>query len=248
MNTSPQSTRFVPARFRALLTTGLLLFDGGLSFIAAIVLLLTLGPLSGVSLEDGADIGKMLIGLVALAQIAVRITTVVVFLMWLHRAYQNLRAFAPKTETSPGWAVGYWFIPFANLVRPFQVVKETWIKSDPAVDFSNGYAKASQAARSTTLLGFWWGFWLISNFADRVYGRMDWEGSASGFTFREALWIGAVSNLLTVVAALLAAWVVWTINQMQSEKSQQHGYDMWTTPPPPPANFDSPPPYGAGQS
>ncbi|MDT7602278.1 MAG: hypothetical protein QOF61_275 [Acidobacteriota bacterium] len=239
MNAYPQPPRFVTARLRAQLTTALLLIDGGLCLIAVVVLLLILGHLSGAS----ADIGRLTIGLVALAKIAVRLTTVVLFLMWLHRAYENLRAFAPRTETSPGWAVGYWFIPFANFVRPFQVVKEIWIKSDPAVDFTNGYGKLGEGARTTTLLGFWWGFWLLSNFANGIYNRLNWKDRLGRIPV-ETLWAGVASNLLTLVAAVLAASVVWTINRMQSEKSQRHGYDLWTPPPPPPDSFEPRTPTG----
>jgi Domain of unknown function (DUF4328) len=47
--------------------------------------------------------------------------------MWMHRAYRNLPALrAQALRWSPGWAAGGWFIPFANLVIPFQVMRELW--------------------------------------------------------------------------------------------------------------------------
>ena len=53
------------------------------------------------------------------------IVTGIVWLLWLHSSYGLLRYLGTKvTRFSPGWAVGCWFVPFVNLVRPYQVVEE----------------------------------------------------------------------------------------------------------------------------
>jgi len=35
-----------------------------------------------------------------------------------------------ESRFTPGWAVGYWFVPFVNLVRPYQIVADLWLRSD----------------------------------------------------------------------------------------------------------------------
>src|SRR5690242_5362713 len=58
------------------------------------------------------------------AQVAVFLVTAVLFLRLLYKAVQRARGFAvPFSYVSPGWAVGYWFVPLLNLYRPFRVVK-----------------------------------------------------------------------------------------------------------------------------
>lgn len=68
--------------------------------------------------------GLMTMGYSDYAQFAVFIMIAVLFLRLLYKAVQEAKGFAVSfTYVSPGWAVGYWFIPFYNLIKPFQVVK-----------------------------------------------------------------------------------------------------------------------------
>lgn len=48
------------------------------------------------------------------------------YLMWQHRAFFNARATGQQTSFSPGWSVGWWFIPFANLVAIGLVLRDLW--------------------------------------------------------------------------------------------------------------------------
>jgi hypothetical protein len=55
---------------------------------------------------------------------------VVLFCVWLYRAAGNLRALgASRLEFTPGWAVGWLFVPFANLVMPYRTMRELWLAS-----------------------------------------------------------------------------------------------------------------------
>ena len=48
---------------------------------------------------------------------------IITFLMWLHRASSNLASLGYINQRfSPGWAVGWWFIPFMNILRPFEPI------------------------------------------------------------------------------------------------------------------------------
>lgn len=126
---------------------------------------------------ENAPMGTALAVLGALgAMLAVIVFTGVVFLMWLHRAAKNLRELEPERQfsASPGWAVGWWFIPFANLVKPAYVVHEVWFWSQPG-------ARDGDLVIGKKLPGLiigWWAFWLASNFIDRIAQRathISWE-------------------------------------------------------------------------
>ena len=55
--------------------------------------------------------------------------------VWQHRAHANLWAFARSgLRFTPGWAVGWWFVPIASLWKPFEAVRELWKASDPGSD------------------------------------------------------------------------------------------------------------------
>ncbi len=81
------------------------------------------------------------------------LSTIVVFGMWIYRANLNCRGFgAERMEFTPGWAVGWYFIPIASLFRPFQSMREIWqVSSNP---------RHWALEKVPSLLGWWWGLWI----------------------------------------------------------------------------------------
>jgi hypothetical protein len=51
--------------------------------------------------------------------------TPVAFLMWEYRVVRQLGALGLDVGATPGWAIGWWFVPFANLVKPFKIIHRT---------------------------------------------------------------------------------------------------------------------------
>lgn len=102
-----------------------------------------------------------LVGLVVAA-----IGAIVVFLMWVHAASKNLRVLYPDApfEYSPGWAVGWWFVPIANLWKPYNAMQEIWSYSRPRSD-------TSSEVKTPAPLSTWWGFWVIAVILDRVAAK-----------------------------------------------------------------------------
>lgn len=83
------------------------------------------------------------------------------YLFWKHQANQNAAAMSGKSlEYSPGWSVGYYFIPIVNLFRPDQAMKEIVEKSVSTAD-EVPYG----------LLGGWWFFWIVNG----ILGRISWR-------------------------------------------------------------------------
>jgi hypothetical protein len=69
--------------------------------------------------------------ILGLLQSGLGIVTGITFLKWIYRAYKNIQGFgAEGLRFSPGWAVGYYFIPILSLIRPVQVMSEIWRASD----------------------------------------------------------------------------------------------------------------------
>jgi len=64
------------------------------------------------------DLGSRLVFDVAL------LSTIVTFLYWLYVALRNLVRWGLRPRWAPGWAIGSWFIPVADLVLPLLVVLE----------------------------------------------------------------------------------------------------------------------------
>ncbi len=64
------------------------------------------------------------------ANAAILFVTAAFFLVWVYRAHANVHALGfNELKFSPGWAVGWWFIPFFNLVQPARAMAPSCIGS-----------------------------------------------------------------------------------------------------------------------
>ena len=56
---------------------------------------------------------------------ALLVLAAVAWLVWQHRGHRNLaRLGVRQLRFAPGWAVGWRFVPIANLWKPFQAIRE----------------------------------------------------------------------------------------------------------------------------
>lgn len=135
--------------------------------------------------------------------------TAIIYCVWLHRASKNAHALSGGAmEFTPGWAVGWNFVPFACLVKPFQAVVEIWkVSGNPHDPESILYPE--------WLLRGWWGFWLagniISNIAFRFSDPEHLDLHVSG------LWLDIVASACGIGASLMLAVIVRRIQAMQGE-------------------------------
>jgi hypothetical protein len=200
-----------------------------------------------ISAEE-ADVNDSRQALIAIVQVLGYIVTAIGFLIWIHRAHRNLPALGAKNlEFTPGWAVGGFFVPFLNLFRPYKVMVEIWKASSPEFGVSDDISW--EYAASSPLLGFWWGFWIISNILGRLVGKLS-VGAKSADDFLSVTWLSIASNIVSMLAAVLAITVVWLIDKRQEEKhrlllaanTQQWGAPppQWGPPPPPPQQWGPP--------
>ncbi len=151
-------------------------------------------------------------GMIGTFQIFVFLATAVCWLIWLHRAYGNLKLMGTcKSDYTPGWAVGYWFIPIANLVRPYQITKELWLRSARrnAVESIKEFPPA-------VVLTCWWGVYLISGFLGQLLMRLSSRATAID-ELQSVTMMGIALDAVGILSAGLALAVVHTIDTLQQE-------------------------------
>lgn len=227
---------FRSSKFLAYITIGLL----SLGIIGAVLFIIfSFGMMLSPDWE--LDIGEsgplpvfyMAIGFVSLLEIPVRIATIVLFLVWEYRAFTNLSPLkARNLEFSPGWAVGWWFIPFANLVKPYQAMKELWRDSDPEFDEDLGFLSSSMSAPA--IFGFWWALWILKNLSDRLVQSAD-RGTGEVSHYLPLLLI--ISSVIALGSAGLLIMIIHDIVNRQEARSKKIGLSTEQLPPPPPT-FD----------
>jgi hypothetical protein len=72
---------------------------------------------------------SFLLALAALGYIAAVVGCYILVGMWIYRTNANAHSFSSDMSITPGWSIGWFFIPFANLVMPYLGVQETWRES-----------------------------------------------------------------------------------------------------------------------
>lgn len=130
------------------------------------------------------------------------------FLFWIHRVVSNARGFGGRRmRQTPARAVGFWFIPFVNLVHGYQVVSEVWQASDP-----EDAAESSSGPRFTgTTAGFvlhWWLAYIASRIAV-LATRLSWTPTAY-----------VLSTLFEIVAAALMMLVIRRLDERQEARAR----------------------------
>ena len=148
-------------------------------------------------------------------QAALFVLCAAAFLTWFFRAHKNLsqRGIA-ELDYSSRWAVGGFFVPFLNMVRPFQVMKEVWRGSAAlAKDIPR---KSQWAIPIPPLLGWWWALFLISTSLGRVAGRLVLRAEELGEIYF-AIWLTVASDLVYVSAAIVTVVLVARVTGLQEE-------------------------------
>ena len=88
--------------------------------------------------------------------VVVYLSSAVLVLKWIYRANYNARQLgASNMRFSSGWSIGWYFIPIANLWKPYQAMKEIWKTS------ANPSAWTTEKAPA--LLGWWWFLWIFTS-------------------------------------------------------------------------------------
>jgi hypothetical protein len=94
-------------------------------------------------------------GIIVTLRLVALCFTGIVFCCWVYVVAENVRALgARRLKYSPGWAVGYYFIPIVCLWVPYQAMKEIWKAS---VDPGNW-----RSIRTSPIVSWWWGLWLFA--------------------------------------------------------------------------------------
>jgi hypothetical protein len=126
----------------------------------------------------------------------------IAFLAWLSRAVDNVPALGGGNPIhSPGAAIGWWFVPFVNLIAPYQIVADLWRRM-----------ATSPAGRSVAIILAWWLLWVGGAVVERALGvGVDSVATVDGFI--ALLAIMTVALIAQVIAGALLIRIVWQIEE-----------------------------------
>lgn len=145
--------------------------------------------------------------IVAIIYLLVFVVTGILFLIWINRANKNCHGFTSGMEFTSGWSIGWYFIPFANLIKPFQAMSEIWRVSHDPVNW--------KSMKPSALMRWWWGLWLLSGFL----GQMSWKLSLKADSvskLQDSTTISIASSAVDIVLCIVAAVMVGKIFKAQA--------------------------------
>lgn len=142
----------------------------------------------------------------------------VVFGVWIVRSCKNAWLFARLTRSTwrtgspstpkflddtPGWAVGWYFIPIASFWKPYVAMRDIV------------RASTLDAGLPGWLLPFWWTLWILSQFTGRATGKIAMGNhawmSAEAFIY----WISGVG--IEIALHTVAILLVRGVTSLQSD-------------------------------
>ena len=133
---------------------------------------------------------------------------VIVFLIWMFHAHRNAEAISgDDLGVGRGWAIGSWFIPFANIVVPcismLQIVKAS---------------NRGEPTRLSYLVGWWWAFWILRMIGGQVAqvlaNEMETlEAVIYSDTFR------AVAFFPELLGTVLFLWLFRSVDALQEKNA-----------------------------
>ncbi len=169
------------------------------------------GNLPTVSQQDAfnraADIAGSLYGLAI-------IVLAIAYFCWVSRTVDNVPPLGGGTpHDSPRWSVGWWFIPVADLWRPFMLVREAWDRLSVPARPAGG--RIVETWWVTLLGGFFLGkaAQLIESNAD------DWKTIQIGDV------VAVIGLVLYVIAAVFGFLVVREIQARADLRARALGFD-----------------------
>lgn len=148
----------------------------------------------------------------AVLNLLVFLSSIIAILLWIHRAHANLRTIGLRDlNYSPGWAVGSFFVPIANLFIPFRAMRELCNRS---------YGEEAQFAAVTVPdVNSWWTCFLVSNLIALFLGAIGIVGRSVGILIVTPPGVNTAlalfANLLGIGAAIFLLRIVRSVTKEQ---------------------------------
>jgi len=122
----------------------------------------TYGDAELTAKAEQVDAQAMLVGI---GYLVVFVACTIFSAIWIYRASWNARQLKPDaSRITPGWAVGWFFVPLLSLWMPYQAMAQTWNSShNPSGDI-----KASMPG----FVLLWWLFWVATSIAGNLSFRL----------------------------------------------------------------------------
>jgi hypothetical protein len=110
--------------------------------------------------------------------ILLAVVVAILAIIWTNQAYKSaMSRGVTGNKWSSGWAVGGWFIPFANYVIPKLVINE--IDRMSRTELSEPITDTWKPLKRTAISDWWWGLQIVGLTVANIGDSMLFDGSGS---------------------------------------------------------------------
>lgn len=157
-----------------------------------------------IAAGEANDTRQSIVGII---QLIIFIVSGILILKWIYRANYNARQLgATRMVFTPGWSIGWYFIPIANLWKPYQAMKEIWKASTNPLDWN------TQSVSS--MLHWWWFFWIVSGlFGNASFQLIMRAEEINGFIASNV--VAQFSEVTRIPLSLIVIGIVNRVYEMQ---------------------------------
>lgn len=128
-------------------------------------------------------------------------------LEWTWRANVNARGLgAAGMRFTPFWSVGWYFVPVANLVLPYDAMAEIWRAS--------AHPQGWPAQREPFVLRVWW-VALIFAFTLGILAAASFKFARSQGAMIDGTWYMTLSDMAGLLSAGVLLWTIARVQRMQ---------------------------------
>lgn len=143
--------------------------------------------------------------IIAISYMALFIVSGFLILKWIYQANQNVRFLGAKNmEFTPGWSIGFYFIPILALWKPYQAMKEIWKASHNPQNW--------QLEKANLVLGIWW----FSCIANSMVGQAVFRMSRRAEEISEIMNVNLISQVSEILSIPLAFVTIYLIKKISN--------------------------------
>jgi hypothetical protein len=155
---------------------------------------------------------------IAMILVLTGLVSFIALLVWIYAVHRNLPALgAGRLEFTPGWSVGWFFIPIMNLFKPCQALIEIWTESDPQRLARPGLVAGEP--KSAAVVGWWWGLRICAGIAGQVFGFY----AAQNNTIEGLIAVSWIAIALTLVLDLPTdVCQILMVRGIQTSQEERH--------------------------
>lgn len=153
---------------------------------------------------DASDARQRVVGIL---QVLIYLVSGIWILRWIYVACANARDLAAgPMKFSPGWSIGWYFVPFLSLWKPYQAMKEIWrVSANP---------RDPHAEPDPGLLASWWFFYIMASLSSNAAFRMSLRAEEIGELIGANL-VTRISDIAGIPLALIFMVMVRRIHANQ---------------------------------